>query len=59
MILHIAPCREDGATYNPPTCTLSVAVDEALYARGFNGQRSIWYQAAVRQQAGESPRPAG
>jgi hypothetical protein len=50
--LHIAPIREDGATYNTPTWALSVAVDEALYARSFNGQRSTWYQAAVRQQAG-------
>ena len=50
--LHIAPLREDGVTYNSPTWILSVTVDEALYARGFNGPRSIWYQAAVRQHAG-------
>jgi hypothetical protein len=51
--LHIAPFREDGITYGAPTWALSVAVDEALYARGFNGQRATWYQAAVRQQAGQ------
>jgi Uncharacterized protein conserved in bacteria (DUF2255) len=30
----------------------SVAVDDALYVRGYNGQNSRWYQAAVRQKAG-------
>lgn len=50
--LHIAPFREDGAVYSAPTWTLCVAVGDALYARGFNGQKSSWYQAAVRQQAG-------
>jgi len=49
---HIAPFREDGVTYSAPTWTLSVAVDEALYARGFNGPRSNWYHAAVQQRAG-------
>jgi hypothetical protein len=29
-----------------------VAVDDALYVRGYNGQKSSWYQAAVRQRAG-------
>ena len=28
-----------------------MAVDEALYLRGCNGQNSRWYQAAVRQKA--------
>ena len=50
--LHIAPLCENGVTYNSPTWTLSVAVDEALYARGFNGQRSNWYHDAARQRAG-------
>jgi hypothetical protein len=27
-------------------------VDGALYVRGYNGQKSRWYQAAVRQKAG-------
>jgi hypothetical protein len=50
--LHIAPFREDGVTYGTPTWIWSVAVDDALYVRGFNGQQSSWYQAAVRQKAG-------
>jgi hypothetical protein len=51
--LHIAPCREDGVTYRSPTWILSVAVEDALYVRGFNGQKSSWYEAAVRQKAGQ------
>jgi hypothetical protein len=50
--LHISPFREDGATYGTPTWIWSVAVDDALYVRGYNGQRSRWYQAALRQKAG-------
>ena len=50
--LHISPFREDGATYGTPTWIWSVAVDDALYVRGYNGQSSTWYQAAVRQRAG-------
>jgi hypothetical protein len=50
--LHIAPFREDGVTYGTPTWIWSVAVDDALYVRGYNGQQSRWYQAAVRQKAG-------
>jgi len=50
--LHIAPFREDGNTYGTPTWIWSVAVDDGLYVRGYNGQSSRWYQAAVRQKAG-------
>ena len=50
--LHIAPFRDDGVTYGTPTWIWSVAVDGALYVRGYNGQKSRWYQAAVRQKAG-------
>ena len=50
--LHISPFREDGVTYGTPTWIWSVAVDGALYVRGYNGQKSRWYQAAVRQKAG-------
>jgi hypothetical protein len=50
--LHISPFREDGATYGTPTWIWSVAVGDALYARGYNGLKSRWYQAAVRQKAG-------
>ena len=50
--LHISPFREDGVTYGTPTWIWSVAVDDALYVRAYNGQKSSWYQAAVRQKAG-------
>src|SRR5437588_6895216 len=50
--LHIAPFREDGVTYGTPTWIWSVAVDDALYVRPYNGQNSRWYRAALRQKAG-------
>ncbi len=50
--LHISPFREDGVTYGTPTWIWSVAVDDALYVRPYNGPDSRWYQAAVRQRAG-------
>ena len=50
--LHIAPFREDSETYGTPTWIWSVVVDDALYVRGYNGQKSRWYQAAVQQKAG-------
>jgi hypothetical protein len=49
---HIAPLREDGSTYGTPTWIWSVVVDGALYVRAYNGQRSRWYQAALRERAG-------
>ncbi len=50
--LRISPFREDGKTYGTPTWIWSVAVDDALYVRGYNGQKSRWYQAALRQKRG-------
>jgi hypothetical protein len=50
--LHIAPFRADGSTYGTPTWIWSVAVDDALYVRGYNGKGSRWYQAAVSQKGG-------
>ena len=50
--LHISPFREDGVTYGTQTWIWSVAVDGALYVRGYNGRNSRWYQATVRQKAG-------
>jgi hypothetical protein len=50
--LHISPFREDGVTYGTPTWIWSVAVDDALYVRAYNGRDSRWYRAAVRQKAG-------
>src|SRR5579885_3149043 len=50
--LHIAPFREDGKTYGTLTWIWSVAVDDELYARAYNGPDSRWYKAAMRQRAG-------
>jgi hypothetical protein len=50
--LHISPFREDGVTCGTPTWIWSVAVEDALYVRAYNGKNSRWYQAALRQKAG-------
>ena len=50
--LHISPFREDGVTYGTPTWIWSVVVDGDLYVRAYNGQRSRWYQAAIKQKRG-------
>lgn len=50
--LHISPFREDGVTYGTPTWIWSVVVGNSLYVRGYNGQNSRWYKAAVTQKAG-------
>lgn len=50
--LHISPFREDGKTYGTPTWIWSVVVEGNLYVRGYNGQQSRWYQAAIAQRAG-------
>jgi len=50
--LHIAPFREDSKTYGTLTWIWSVVVDGDLYVRGYNGQKSRWYQAAIRQHGG-------
>jgi hypothetical protein len=50
--LHISPLGDDGITYAKPTRIWSVAVDGVLYVRGYYGQKSRWYQAAVRHKAG-------
>ena len=50
--LHISPFREDGTTYGTPTWIWSVAVDDGLYVRAYNGHDSSWYRAAVLKKAG-------
>ena len=50
--LRISPFRENGKTYGTPTWIWSVRVDDALYARAYNGQSSSWYRAAIGQKAG-------
>ena len=56
--LRIAPFREDGVTRGTPTWIWSVAVNDALYVRGYNGQKSSWYQAAALAEGGGSSLPA-
>jgi hypothetical protein len=50
--LHISPFREDGKTYGTPTWIWSVVVDGSLFVRAYNGKKSRWHQAAMRQGAG-------
>jgi len=50
--LHISPLRDDGKTYGTPTWIWSVVVDDVLYVRAYNGQKSRWYQTALKQKAG-------
>ena len=50
--LHVAPFRDDGVTYHTPTWIWSVAVGDAAYLRGYNGQKSRWYQAGLKQKVG-------
>jgi hypothetical protein len=50
--LHISPFRKDRVTYGTPTWIWSVAVNDALYVRAYNGRKSRWYQAALRQKTG-------
>ncbi len=51
--LHISPFREDGVTYGTPTWIWSVVVGGDLYVRAYNGQKSRWYQAAMKQKRGK------
>lgn len=50
--LHVSPFREDGVTYGTPTWVWCVVVGEAVYVRAYHGERSSWYQAALKQGAG-------
>ena len=50
--LHIAPFRDDGVTHGTPTWIWSVAVDNDLYVRAYNGKNSRWYKSAIKQKAG-------
>lgn len=51
--LKVSPFREDGVTYGTPTWIWCVEVDGSLYVRAYNGKASRWYQAAVREKAGQ------
>ena len=50
--LHISPLREDGKTYGTPTWIWAVAVEGDLYVRAYNGVKSRWHQAAIKQKTG-------
>ena len=50
--LHIAPLRDDRVTFGTPTWIWSVVTEGEIYVRGYNGRKSRWYQAAVKQKAG-------
>lgn len=50
--LHISPFRDDGVTYGTPTWIWSVVVDDSLFVRAYNGQKSRWYRAAMQQRSG-------
>jgi hypothetical protein len=50
--LKVAPFRDDGATYGTPTWVWNVAVEGDLYVRAYHGEKSSWYQAALKQKAG-------
>jgi len=50
--LRISPFRDDGKTFGTPTWIWSVVVDGGLYVRPYNGAKSRWYQAALKQKAG-------
>ena len=50
--LHVSPFREDGKTYGTPTWIWSVVVGDDLYVRPYNGAKSRWYRAALRQKSG-------
>ena len=50
---YVAPYRDNHVTLGTPNWTWSVAVDGELYVRAYNGIRASWYQAAVRERAGQ------
>jgi hypothetical protein len=54
--LHISPLREDGVTYGTPRWIWSVAVDDALYVRAYNGKTLVG--TGPRCTAGGSLPPA-
>ena len=56
--LHISPFREDGKTYSTPTWIWSVVVDDGLYVRGYNGQKSRCTRLRCGRRRGGSLPPA-
>ena len=56
--LHVSPFREDGVTHGTPTWVWSVAVDDALYMRAYNGGIPAGTGPRCGRRRGGSPRPA-
>jgi hypothetical protein len=55
---HISPFREAGVTYGTPTWIWSVAVEEALYVRAYNGQNFVGMTLHSGRKPGGSSPPA-
>lgn len=51
--LHIAPYHADQKTTGTLTWIWSVAVDDRLFVRAWNGVRGRWYRSALTQRAGK------
>ncbi|TPR13247.1 DUF2255 family protein [Apilactobacillus timberlakei] len=51
--MHVSPFYDDGKTYGTPTWIWSVVSNNKLYVRAYNGQKSRWYQSAMKQHAGK------
>ncbi|MET3703322.1 DUF2255 family protein [Citrobacter sp. UYEF32] len=51
--LKIAPFHPDMTTTGTPTWIWEVTVDNRLFVRAYSGKESMWYQAALAQQAGK------
>ena len=55
--LHISPFRDDGVTYGTPTWIWSVAEDDALYVRAYNGSALAGTRPRFGRRQGGSPPP--
>lgn len=51
--LTIKPFNPDLKTFEEVSPIWEVVVDGKVYSRGWNGQKTKWYHAAVTQQSGE------
>jgi len=51
--LTMKPYQTDMATFEEESPVWEVVVDGNVYSRGWNGQQTNWYMAAVAQSAGE------
>lgn len=51
--LTIKPFNQDLKTFEEVSPIWEVVVDGKVYSRGWNGQKTKWYHAAVTQKSGE------